>query len=255
MPMRFANRVVVVTGAASGIGLACVGAYLEEGASVVLADIDQEQLTDVIDAMPKEFSKRAVPVVCDTGNARQVNALMSYALEHYGSLDCLVTAAADVHRKAFPNIEEEDFDRVIRTNLKGAFLCVQAASRVMIDLRDRGRDILGSITMLANDGAFSAIPNILPHVAAAAGVSAMAKSLARPLAAADLRINAVAAGPTDTQLLHAAAGTGKTAINMGLSRSVVGRSFDPDEIAKIVLFISSGEASAITGQVIGTGSD
>lgn len=253
--MRFANRVVVITGAASGIGLACVGAYLEEGASVVLADIDQEQLTEVIDAIPKEFSKRAVPVVCDVGNARQVQALMSYALEHYGSLDCLVTAAADIHRTPFTDVLEDDFDRIIRTNLKGTFLCVQAATRVMMDLRDRGRDILGSVTMLANDGAFSTLPHILPHVAAAGGVTGMAKALARPLAASNLRINAVAIGPTDTQLLRAAAGTGKTSMNMSLARSAVGRSFDPDEIAKMILFVSSGEASAITGQVIGTGAD
>lgn len=253
--MRFANRVVVVTGAAAGIGLACAGAFLEEGASVVLADIDQEQLTNVIEAMPKEFSKRAVPVVCDVGNARQVDALISYTLEHYGSLDCLVAAAADIDRTPFPDIEEDDFDRVIRTNLKGSFLCTQAASRVMIDLRDRGRDILGSVTLLANDGSFSMLPHILPHVAASGGIAAMTKALARPLAATNIRVNAVAAGLTDTQLLRAAAGTGKTAMNMGLSRSAVGRTFDADEIAKIVLFVSSGEASAITGQIIGTSAD
>jgi NAD(P)-dependent dehydrogenase (short-subunit alcohol dehydrogenase family) len=255
MAMRFANRTIVVTGAASGIGLACVGAFLDEGASVVLADIDEESLAGVIEAMPREFAKRAVPVVCDVANARQVQALAGYAAENFGSLDAMVTAAGIVSRAHFPEVSEEDFDRVIRTNLKGTFLCVQAAARVMGELRDRGRDILGSIVMLSNDDAFSAIPHILPHVVAAGGIDRMAKSLARPLAGIGVRINAVGVGLADTGLLHKAVGSGKTAVNTGLARGVQGRAFDPDEIARIVLFLSGGEASAITGQTMGTGAD
>jgi len=253
--MRFANRTVIVTGAARGIGLSCAAGFLDEGASVVLADIDEEELTAVIDGMPKEFARRAVPVVCDVANARQVHALTGYALEHFGSLDVLVTAAGTVQRSPFPDVTEDDFDRVIKTNLKGSFLCVQAASRAMMDQRDRGRDILGSIVMLSNDAAFSAIPNILPHVMAAGGIDRMAKSLARSLASIQVRINAVGVGPTDTELLRFATGTGKTAINMGVGRTAEGRVQDPDEISKIVLFLSSGEASGITGQTIGTGAD
>lgn len=255
MPMRFANRTVIVTGAAHGIGLSCAAAFLDEGANVVLADIDEEALTAVIEGMPKELSRRAVPVVCDVANARQVGALTGYAMEHFGSLDVLVTAAGTVQRAPFPDVAEEHFDHVIKTNLKGTFLCVQAVVRAMIDQRDRGRDILGSIVMLSNDAAFSAIPNILPHIAAAGGVNAMAKALARSLASVQVRINAVGSGLADTGLLLAATGTGKTAVGMGIARTAQGRAFDPDEISKIVLFLSSGESSAITGQTIGTGAD
>ena len=253
--MRFANRTVVITGAAQGIGLASVAAFLDEGANVVLADIDEEALSAVIDNMPKEFSRRAVPVVCDVANSRQVNALMGYAMEHFGSLDALVCAAGIVHRTPFTEVTEDDFDRVIKTNLMGTFLCVQAAARAMTDQRDRGRDILGSIVMVSNDAAFSAIPNIVPHVVAAAGVNAMAKSLARTLAGVQVRINTVGTGPTDTGLLQMATGTGKTAIGTGVARTALGRIVDTEEISKIVLFLSSGDASAITGQTIGTGAD
>lgn len=253
--MRFANRTVIVTGAARGIGLSCAAGLLDEGANVVLADIDEEALTAVIEGMPKEFSKRAVPVVCDVANARQVGALISYATEHFGALDAMITAAGIVQRGHFIDVAEADFDRIIRTNLKGSFLCVQAAVRAMTELRDRGRDILGSIVLLANDAAFSAVPNIVPHVMAGAGLSSMARALARPLAGIQVRINALGVGPTDTELLRLAVGSGKTAINTALSRLAEGRVYDPDDISKIALFLCSADAGAITGQTLGTGAD
>jgi NAD(P)-dependent dehydrogenase (short-subunit alcohol dehydrogenase family) len=255
MTMRFANRTAVITGAASGIGLAAAGAFLDEGANVVLADIDEEALTAVIEAMPKAFAKRAVPVVCDVANGRQVNALMGYAVTQFGSLDALVCAAGTVHRTSFPDVPEDEFDRVIKTNLKGTFLCVQAGARTMTDLRDHGKEILGSIVMLSNDDSFAAIPHITPHVIAAGGVDRMARTLARSLASVQVRINALGVGPTDTALLRSAVGSGKTALNTSLARNAQSRVYDPDEIAKIILFLSSDEASGITGQCLGTGAD
>lgn len=255
MGMRFANRTIIVAGAAQGIGLACVGAFIEEGASVVLADIDEERLADVIEAMPKEFSRRAIPVVCDVGNARQVQALIAHTISHFGSLDSFVMAAAVAGRTPFLEVSENEFDAIVRVNLKGAFLCVQEAAKAMVALRDREKDILGSIVTFTADDAFSAIPNIAPFIAAAGGVERMTRTLARSLAQYGLRINAVATGPVDTKLLRAAVGTGKTALNAALNRIAQARVAEPDEIARMVLFAASAESSAITGQILGTGTD
>lgn len=253
MSMRFANRTIIVTGAASGIGLACTGLFLEEGANVVLADIDEEALAEVIAAIPPAFAKRAAPVVCDVGNARQVDALHGYAQEHFGSLDCVVCAAAVLRRSHFPDIPEDDFDAVIRTNLKGTFLCVQAAARVMMPLLERGRDILGSIVTISDDGAFGAMPHVVPHIMAAGGIDRMTVTLAKGLAGTGIRINTLAVGPVDTPMLRAATGGGKTALNAGLARTAQARAFDADEIAKAVAFLCCADASAVTGQVVGTG--
>lgn len=255
MPMRFANRTVIVTGAAQGVGLACAAVFLEEGASVVLADIHEDNLATVLDGIPREYSKRAVPVVCDVGNGRQVDALVSHAIDHFGSLDSFVCAAAIMHRSPFLDVNQDDFDAVIRTNLKGTFLCVQAAARAMLELRDRGKDILGSIVTISNDDSFAALPHIVPHVMAAGGVDRMVQTLARSLASYQVRINSIAAGLVDTPLLQKATGTGKTAINTGLARNAQGRTIDPDEIAKIAAFLASADASAMTGQTVGTGAD
>jgi NAD(P)-dependent dehydrogenase (short-subunit alcohol dehydrogenase family) len=253
MSMRFANRSVIVTGAAGGIGLACVNLFLEEGANVVLADIHEENLADVIAEIPREFAKRASPVVCDVTNKRQVDALIGYAISTFGQFDAIVCAAGTMQRGPFSDISEDDFDRIIRTNLKGSFLCVQAAAKSMLELRERGRDILGSIVTFSNDSAFEAIPHITAHVMAAGGVEKLTKTLARGLSQAQIRINTVAAGLTDTAMLRTATGTGKTAFNAGLARMTQGRVHAPQEIAQLVGFLSSAEASAMTGQIVSVG--
>jgi NAD(P)-dependent dehydrogenase (short-subunit alcohol dehydrogenase family) len=251
--MRFANRTAIVTGAASGIGLACAGILLEEGANVVFADIDEAGLAGVMEAMPQAFAKRASPVVCDVGNARQVEALVAHALNTYGNFDTIICAAGVVHRAPFSDLDEHDFDRVLRANLKGVFLCVQTAAKAMLEQRDRGRDILGSIVTFSNDAAFEAIPHVVPHVLAAGGVEKLTIAMARGFANAGIRINTVAVGMTDTPMLRAATGTGKTAFNTGMARMVQGRLSDADEIAKVAAFLASQEAAVITGQIMGTG--
>ncbi|MCB1537407.1 MAG: SDR family oxidoreductase [Rhodospirillales bacterium] len=255
MSMRFANRVVVVTGGASGIGLAAVAAFLEEGASVLAADIDEARLEAAVEAAPREYAKRLTPVVCDSGNARQVAAMVGHAMNRLGGLDVLVTSAGIVRRAPFSEISEADFDAILRSNLKGTFLCVQAAAHAMGECIARGRDTLGSIVMLANDTSFSALPHMVPHAIAAAGVERMARSLARPLAQAGIRINALGAGPTDTPMLARAAGNGKTALNAGLARQAQGRVLAPEDVAQAVLYLASADSATITGQTIGTGAD
>ncbi|MBU6235998.1 MAG: SDR family oxidoreductase, partial [Alphaproteobacteria bacterium] len=185
--MRFANRTIIVTGAAGGIGLATAGLLLDEGANVILADIDEEALESVVNAIPQPLGKRASPVVCDVAIGRQVEALIGHAINKFGSLDGIVCAAAAIKRTPFSDLKEDDFDAVVRTNLKGSFLCVQAAAKAMLELRDRGREIFGSIVTFSDDGAFLSIPHIVPHAVAAGGIERLTVSMARGFANAGIR--------------------------------------------------------------------
>ncbi|MCG8355706.1 MAG: SDR family oxidoreductase, partial [Kiloniellales bacterium] len=128
--MRLKDKVAVVTGAAAGIGLACAKCFAEEGAKVVLSDIDATKGEAAAEAI-QESGADAFFVACDVGDKAQVEALIERAVAGFGRLDSLVANAGIVHACDFLDLTEEDFDRVLRVNLKGVFLCGQAAARQM----------------------------------------------------------------------------------------------------------------------------
>ena len=130
--MRMKDKVAIVTGASSGIGKACAERFVDEGAKVVLADVNDELGEREADAL-RRAGGEALYQHCDVGDKAQVDALITKMVETYGKLDCLVANAGIVHIADFLELEEADFDKVIRVNLKGVFLCGQAAARQMVD--------------------------------------------------------------------------------------------------------------------------
>src|SRR5215470_5504578 len=124
--MRLKDRVAVVTGAAQGIGLACAERFKAEGAKLMLSDINE--------AGGKEAAERlGVPFIrCDAGLKPDVDALIARAVEIHGRVDIMMSNAGVTHAADFLELEEDDFDRVIRTNMKSVFLCGQAAARQMV---------------------------------------------------------------------------------------------------------------------------
>ena len=241
--MRLKDKVTVITGAAAGIGLACAKRFAAEGAKVVLSDINGERGAAAAEEIAGTGAEARL-VACDVGDKAQVDAVIAEAVSAYGGLDCAIANAGIVHACDFLDLEEADFDRVIRVNLKGVFLTGQAAARQMV-AQGRG----GTIINMSSVNAVMAIPAITPYVAAKGGVNQLTKVMSLALVDKGIRVNAIGPGSINTEVFKSV-NTDQAAMNKLLSRTPMGRVGEPDEVAKVAVFLASEDSSYITGQTI-----
>ena len=163
--MRLEGKVAIVTGSAGGIGLACAQRFAREGAKVVLSDINEEAGERAAEAIQAEGGD-AIFVGCDVGDKAQVDALVAAAVAAFGRLDTVIANAGIVHAADFLDLEEADFDKVIRINLKGVFLTGQAAARQMVAQGPNDKGECGTVINMSSVNAVMAIPAITPYVVA-----------------------------------------------------------------------------------------
>ena len=241
--MRMKGKVAVITGAARGIGLACAKCFVAEGAKVVLADLEEETGERAVESI-QESGGDAVFVACDVGDKASVEQLFDKTLAAYGDLDCVVANAGIVHAADFLDLEEADFDRVIRVNLKGVFLTCQAAARRMV-AQGHG----GTIITMSSVNAVMAIPSITPYVAAKGGVNQLTKVMALALADHGIRVNGIGPGSIATEMAQAVLNDPEKARG-ALCRTPLGRFGEPEEVGKIAVFLATDDSSYLTGQII-----
>lgn len=241
--MRLKDKVAVVTGAAAGIGLACAQRLASEGAKVVLSDVSVEKGEQAAEAL-QETGADAIFIACDVGDKAQVDALIAGAVAAFGRLDCVIANAGIVHACDFLDLEEDDFDRVLRVNLKGVFLTGQAAARQMV-----AQGTGGTIINMSSVNAVMAIPSITPYVVAKGGVNQLTKTMSISLADKGIRVNGIGPGSIMTDVLRKVADN-KEAMDKIMMRTPLGRVGEPDEVAKVAVFLASDDSSYITGQTI-----
>ena len=243
--MQLATKVAIVTGGARGIGLAIAKRYAAEGAKVVIADIGRAAGEDAAKALSGADARF---VLTDVGERRDAENVVAQACDAFGGLDILVNNAGIVHGADFLDLEEVDFDRVLRTNLKGAFLVGQAAARRMVAQVKAGKPP-GAIINMSSINAVVAIPNQVPYCVSKGGLAQLTKVMALSLAPYGIRVNAIGPGSIMTDILKTVA-TDREANRKILARTPLGRIGDPEEIASIAVFLASGDSSYISGQTI-----
>jgi len=242
--VKLQGKVALVTGAAQGIGLACVEAFVREGAGVVLADRDEARGREAAQRISGTGGK-VVFATCDVLKKSQVDAAVATAVNEFGRLDILVANAGIVHAAEFLDLEEADFDRVIGVNLKGAFLAGQAAARQMV--KQGGG---GAIINMSSVNAVLAIANQVPYVVSKGGINQLTKVMSVALAPKGIRVNGIGPGTILTELAKTAVLGNREAERKILSRTPLGRMGEPAEIAKVAVFLASEDASYLTGQTI-----
>lgn len=240
--VRFAKKVVVVTGAARGIGLACARRFLDEGARVVLADVGDW-------ALAKETLAGSREPVCferaDVGRREEVDRLFGTAVEAFGRVDLLVNNAAVVHRAGFLELTEEDWERVLRTNLTSMFLCGQAAARQMV--RQGGGGVILNISSV---NAVVALADQVPYTVSKGGVNQLTKVMALSLAPHGIRVMGIGPGTVLTEMSRRVVMTDEAGRRTLLSRTPLRRFGEPSEIASVAAFLGSDDASYLTGTTI-----
>lgn len=247
--MKFADRVAVVTGAAQGIGAACARAFAEAGARVVAADVNEVGGSAVVKSIAAAGGY-ALFKQADVGDGAACAALIEHTVAHFGRLDVLINNAGIVHAAEFLDLTEQDFDRVLRINLKGAFLCGQAAARQMVRQSPRANGERGVIVNMSSVNAVLAIANQVPYTVSKGGLNQLTKVMALALAPHGIRAVAIGPGSIATEMLKAAVLTNEAARDRILSRTPLKRLGEPEEIARLAVFLASDDASYVTGTTL-----
>jgi NAD(P)-dependent dehydrogenase (short-subunit alcohol dehydrogenase family) len=238
--MRLKGRVAAITGGALGIGRATALLFAAEGATVALGDVEVEGA----EAAVKEITERggrAIAVGVDVGDAGQVQAFVNRVVLEFGRLDVMFANAGIAHSAPFLEHPEAQWNRVLRVNLTGVFLCCQAAAREMV--RQGG----GRIITTASINGFRGVENLVGYNVAKAGVVEMTRTMAVELAQHHITVNAIAPAQIDTRLTRSLPDDAR---RRRTERIPMGRFGEPGEVARAALFLASDDASFITGHTL-----
>jgi len=240
--MRLSGKVALITGSARGIGRAIAERFCAEGATIVVNDVGSDAGARETLAALEAAGGRGTVEMFDVSDAAQVDAGVKRIVEAHGKIDVLVNNAGITRDNLLMRMSEEEFDAVLRVNLKGTYLLTKAVTRPMMKQRSgRVVNISSVVGMMGNAGQSN-------YAAAKAGIVGFTKSTARELAARNITVNAIAPGFIRTAMTAALP---EAVQQQFLAQIPLGRFAEPQEVAELALFLASDAAAYITGQVIG----
>ena len=240
--MGFEDQVVLVTGAARGIGRAIAAAFALEKALVIINDISaEESLAGMLQAAPFN-NGRTRTIRADVGESGEVDRMFEDIDSGYGRLDVLVNNAGIIRRGDVETVTEQEWDDVIRINLKGTFNCSKAAARIMI--RQGHGKMINISSIAAKLGDITSAPGYGPSKAA---IDALTKTFARQLAEYGINVNGVAPHAIETDMSAEWSEEKRKAIVEAIPLKKLGQ---PEDVAEAVLFLASEKAGFITGEIL-----
>ena len=235
------GKVAIVTGGSRGIGAAIAASLAEAGAPVVVSGRDAGRLAGVVKDL-EALGGSALAVEGDVAQREDADRLVDAAKQRFGRIDILINNAGVTRDALLVRMKDEDWDRVLNTNLRGPFLTTRAVAKVMIRQKSGGRviNIASAAGAMGNAGQAN-------YSASKAGLIGLTKALARELAHWSILVNAVAPGLIETDMIAAISTEARTAL---LDQVPLGRVGTPREVAEVVRFLAGDGAAYITGQVI-----
>ena len=240
--MRLKNKVAVITGGSRGIGFATADAFLREGATVIIAASSKESADKAVAALREKHPDRTVGGISpNLANLEEVRNIFKLVTGRYGCIDILVNNAGVSESTPFDSYTEETFDKVMDLNVKGVFNATKAATECMIP---RGKGVILTTSSMVS---ISGQPSGFAYPASKFAVNGLTVSLARELGPKGIRVNAVAPGITETDMMKAVP---KEVIEPMIARIPLRRLGQPEDIANAFVFLASEEASYITGVVL-----
>jgi NAD(P)-dependent dehydrogenase (short-subunit alcohol dehydrogenase family) len=240
----YAGKVAFVTGAGSGIGRATALAFAREGARVVVTGTSEQDIRETAH-MIENLGGRVLAVGCDVTHAEDVKAALDRTIETFGQLDVAFNnAGVEQEEAATGELAEEEWERVVDTNLRGVFLCMKHEIPLMLE---RGG---GAIVNTSSGAGVKGFPMGAAYVAAKHGVIGLTKAAALDYAQANIRVNAVCPGIIDTQMMDRVTGDTPEGRQRVISQEPIGRMGKPEEIAAALLWLCSEAASFVVGHAM-----